>query len=69
MLTYLQIGYNSIKTIYNRGNNEKISTQKNTSVVGVIIIVALVLAVTRIFIMNQINDERLSQLWIKMYED
>ena len=47
----------------------KISTKIVTSVVGVVLIVTLILGGTSIFIMNQINDERLSQLEKKMYED
>ncbi len=48
---------------------KKISTKIITSVVGVVLVVALVLGITSIIIMNQINDERLSQLEKKMYED
>ncbi|MGB3367771.1 MAG: hypothetical protein WBA54_09790 [Acidaminobacteraceae bacterium] len=48
---------------------KKINTKIITSVVGVVLIVALLLGGTSIFIMNQINDERISQLEQKMYED
>lgn len=47
----------------------KISTKIIASVVGVVLIVTLILGITSIVIMNQINDERLSQLEMKMYED
>jgi|GEM_PF-492619 len=48
---------------------KKISTKIITSVIGVVFVVALTLGVTSILFMGQINDERLSQLEEKMYED
>ena len=48
---------------------KKISSKIIISVVSVVLTVALILGLTSIFIMNEINDDRLSQLEEKMYED
>ncbi|MCH4890964.1 hypothetical protein EZV73_25525 [Acidaminobacter sp. JC074] len=48
---------------------KKIGTKIILSVVGGVLGVALVLGITSLLIMSQINDDRISQLEEKMYED